>query len=40
MSAIIMEKNGKESSIKQKNHIRVQYFFIKYRIDNGDFSLK
>ena len=40
MSAMLMENNRKESSAKQKNHIQVQYFFIKDCIENGDLSLK
>ena len=40
MSDMLMKNNGKESSTKQKIHIRVRYFFIKVRIENKDFSLK
>ena len=40
MSAILMENNGKDSSTKRTKHARVKYFFIKYCIENGDFSLK
>ena len=40
MSDTIMEKNGKYSSTKWKNNIRLLYFFIKYCVDNGDLSLE
>ena len=32
MSSMLMEKNGKESSMKRTKHIWLQYLFIKYRI--------
>ena len=35
-----MEKNGKESRTKRKNHIRVRYFFINDIIENWDLYLK
>jgi hypothetical protein len=40
LSAMILEKNGKESSSIRTTHIRVRYFFIKDRITSGDITLK
>jgi hypothetical protein len=40
LSAMLLEKNRKQSSSKRTKHIRVCYFFIKDRIGNGDISLK
>ena len=40
MSTMVMESYGKQSSTKRKKHIRVQYFFIMDRIENGYLSLK
>ena len=40
MSDMLTEKNGKQSSTKRTNHIRVQYLFIKNRIEKGYLSLK
>ena len=40
MSTMLMESYGKQSSTKRKKHIRVQYFFIMDRIENGYLSLK
>jgi hypothetical protein len=40
LSAMLLEKNWKQSSSKWKKHIRVRYFFIKDRIRNGDLSVK
>jgi hypothetical protein len=40
LSAMLLEKNGKQSSSKRTKHIRVRYFFIKDRIRNGDISVK
>jgi hypothetical protein len=39
-SAILLEKNGKESSGKKTKHIRVRYFFVKDRISQGDITVK
>ena len=38
--SMLIENNGKESSMKQTNHILVQYLFIKYCVDTGDLYLK
>jgi hypothetical protein len=40
MSAMLLEKNGKQSSSKRTKHIRVTYFFIKDRVNNGDITIK
>jgi hypothetical protein len=40
MSAMLLETNGKQSSSKWTKHIRVRYFFIKDRVNNGDITLK
>jgi hypothetical protein len=40
LSAILLGKNGKESSSKLTKHIRVGYFFIKDRIQSGDITRK
>jgi hypothetical protein len=40
LSAMLLEKNGKQSSSKKTKHIRVRYFFIKDRIGNGNISVK
>ena len=40
MSAMLMEKNGKESSMNQKNRMKMQYLFDKDYIENWDLSLK
>jgi hypothetical protein len=42
LSAMLLEKNGKQSSSKRTKHIWVRYFFIRDRIvkKNGDMSLK
>jgi len=34
-SAMLLEKNGKESSSKRTRHINIRYFFIKDCIDKG-----
>jgi hypothetical protein len=39
-STMLLEKNGKESSGRKTKHIRVRYFFIRDRIDNGDVTVK
>jgi hypothetical protein len=31
-SSILLEKNGKASSIKHTKHINIHYFFITYRV--------
>ena len=35
-----MLKNGKASSGKQSRHVDIRYFFIKDRVDEGEFSVK
>jgi len=40
LSAMLLEKNGKESSTKRTKHIRVRYYFIKDRIQSGDITLE
>ncbi len=35
MSAILRETNGKASSSKQTKHIKVKYFYVKDKIDQG-----
>ena len=33
---MLLEKNGNKSSTKNIKHINVSYYFIKYRLENGD----
>jgi hypothetical protein len=40
LSAMLLQKNGKESSSKWTKDIWVRYFFIKDRITSGDITLK
>ena len=40
LSDVLLKNNGRLSSEKQKKHIRVRYFLIKYRIDMGDLKVK
>ncbi len=40
MSAILLEKNGKSSSSKQTKHIKVKYFYIKEKVDNGEIEIE
>ncbi len=40
MSAILLEKNGKASSSKQTKHIKVKYFYIKEKVDNGEIEIE
>jgi hypothetical protein len=39
-SAMLLEKNGKESSSKRTRHINVRYFFIKDCIDKGHLTVE
>lgn len=39
MSAILLEKNGQLSSSQRTRHIKVQYFFIKDRITDGEIQV-
>ena len=36
MSAMFLEKNGKASSSKCTKHIKVKYFFVKDKINQGE----
>ena len=38
-SAILMEKNGTLSSSQRTRHIKIRYFFIKDKIDDGDLQV-
>ena len=38
-SSIILEKNGKDSSIKCTKHINIRYFFISNRVAKGEVSI-
>jgi hypothetical protein len=40
LSAMLLEKNGKESSSKRTKHMWVRYFFIKDIITLGDITMK
>ena len=39
-SAILLEKNGKESSSKRTRHINMRYFYIKEKVDNKDIEMQ
>jgi hypothetical protein len=38
-SAILLEKNGRQSSGKRTKHINVRYFFITDRVNNNEISI-
>jgi len=40
MSAILLETNGKASSSKRTKHIKVKYFYIKEKVDNGEIEIE
>ncbi len=40
MSAILLEMNGKASSSKHTKHIKVKYFFIKDKVDQGEITIE
>jgi hypothetical protein len=40
MSAILLETNGKSSSSKHTKHIKVKYFFVKDKIDQGEITVE
>jgi hypothetical protein len=40
MSSILLEKNGKASSSKRTKHIKVKYFYIKEKDDDGEIEIK
>ena len=39
-SAILLEKNGRESASKRTRHINIRYFFIKDRIECKEVKVK
>jgi hypothetical protein len=40
MSAMLLETNGKASSLKCTKHIKVNYFFVKDKIDQEEIVVK
>ncbi len=40
MSAMLLETNGKVSSSKRTKHIRVKYFFIKDKVNEGEVTIE
>ena len=40
MSTMLLETNGKASSLKQTKHIKVKYFFIKDKVNQGEATIK
>jgi hypothetical protein len=40
MSAIKLEKNGRQSSSKRTRHLNIRHFFIKDRVDSGELNIK
>jgi hypothetical protein len=40
MSAILLETNGKASSSKRTKHIKVKYFYIKEKVDDGKIEIE
>jgi hypothetical protein len=40
MSAMLLETNGKASSSKRTKHIKVKYFFIKDKVDQGEVTIE
>ena len=38
-SSILLGDNGKASIRKSKKHINIRYFFINYRVKNGEVSV-
>jgi hypothetical protein len=40
MSAILLETNGKASSSKRTKHIKVKYFYVKEKVDNGEIEIE
>ncbi len=40
MSAILLKMIGKASSLKRTKHIKVKYFFIKEKVDNGEIVIE
>jgi hypothetical protein len=39
LSTMLLEKNGKQSSSKRTQHIRVRYFFIEEHVTCGDLTI-
>ena len=39
-SAMLLEKNGRESSSKRTRHINIHYFYITDKVRNGDFKIE
>ncbi len=40
VSVILLETNGRGSSSKHTKHIKVKYFFIKVKVDQGEITIK
>jgi hypothetical protein len=40
MSAMLLKTNGRASSSKCTKHIKVKYFFIKDKVDQGEVTIK
>ena len=40
MSAMLLETNGKASSSKRTKHIKIKYFLVKDKIDQGDMTIE
>ena len=40
MSVMLLETNGKTNSSKWTNHIKVKYFFIKDKVDQGEVTIE
>ncbi len=40
VSAILLETNGKASSTKQTTHIKVKYFYIEEKVNNGEIEIE
>jgi hypothetical protein len=40
MSAIKLERNGRQSSSKRTRHLNIRHFFIKDRVDSGELNIK
>ncbi len=40
MSAILLETNGKASSSRRTEHIKVKYFYIKEKVDDGEIVIE
>jgi len=40
MSAILLETNGRASSSKRTKHIKVKYYFVKDKVDQGELTIE